>query len=166
MNANHYRELFDYNVWANRRVWTCVETLTDEQFYRPCDYSIGSVHDQLVHQMAVERLYLMRVTGEPVTGLPASSEYPDRDSSRAEWDDIEQAWRQYLPTLTDEMLEARLEFLSITTKTPQSCLRWQALSQAINHSTDHRAQILSLIHQVGGEKTVPQDFLYYVWKLE
>jgi len=44
MNASHYRRLVDYNYWAHRRVWDCVTPLTDEQFRRPSDYSIGSLH--------------------------------------------------------------------------------------------------------------------------
>lgn len=166
MNANHYRDLFDYNFWANRRIWSCVELLTDEQMTRPCDYSIGSIHDQLVHQMGAEWLFFTRVTGNPADSLPTASDYPDRAAIGARWDEVERLWRDFLPTLTDEMLEQPLTFISITTKKPQSCLRWQAMSQILNHSTDHRAQILSLIHQVGGQKTLAQDFLFYVWKLE
>jgi uncharacterized damage-inducible protein DinB len=38
-----------------------------------------------------------------------------------------------------------------------------SLMQILNHSTDHRAQILSLIHQLGGA-TIAQDLIFYSWE--
>ncbi len=35
--------------------------------------------------------------------------------------------------------------------------------QVINHGTDHWAQTLALIHQVGGQ-TLEQDFIFYAWE--
>jgi uncharacterized damage-inducible protein DinB len=35
MDNSIFAALFDYNAWANRRVWECVQPLTDEQFNRP-----------------------------------------------------------------------------------------------------------------------------------
>ena len=63
MNAERFRKLFDYNYWAHRRVWECVESLSESQFVQPCDYSVGSIHDQEVHTMSAEWLWLSRING-------------------------------------------------------------------------------------------------------
>ena len=166
MNADYFRRLIDYTFWANSKVWECVDTLTEAQFNQPSDYSIGSVQQQVVHQMNVERLWFTRIVGEPATAHLEAADYPTRPVIRQKWDEVEAAWRDYMPTLKDSDLEVQITFTSITTQRQSACLRWEGLMQTINHSTDHRAQILSLIHQVGGQKTVPQDFIYYVWNLE
>ena len=52
MNKHDVIRLFDYNFWAG------VEQLSTSQFDQPTDYSIGSVHEQVVHMLEVEWLWL------------------------------------------------------------------------------------------------------------
>lgn len=166
MNVEHYQRLFDYNRWANKRIWRCVQTLTEAQFTQPFDYSIGSICAQLNHQVGVEWLFYMRVTQQPNDGLPPVDQYPTRQALHQRWQEVDALWDAYLPTLTDDLLEEDLTFISVTTGTTKHVLRWEALTQMINHSTDHRAQILSAIHQTGSRQTLAQDFIYYVWALD
>jgi uncharacterized damage-inducible protein DinB len=39
---------------------------------------------------------------------------------------------------------------------------WQVLLHVINHGTDHRAQILRLLHDLGIQ-TTSQDYIFYVY---
>jgi uncharacterized damage-inducible protein DinB len=39
---------------------------------------------------------------------------------------------------------------------------WQVLLHVVNHGTDHRAQLLRLLHDLG-VKTTSQDFIFYVY---
>jgi uncharacterized damage-inducible protein DinB len=41
--------------------------------------------------------------------------------------------------------------------------RWEILAHVVNHGTDHRAQILSLLFQLGAP-TVEQDLILYLWE--
>ena len=163
MSANHYRRLFEYNDWANHRVWECAASLSDEQFRRPCGYSIGSIHAQLVHQMGVEWLFLQRTQGISPTSIPEADEYPTREAIRQQWDGIASDWLPYLAYLNDDALDGSITFTSFNGKTQRTMPLWEILSQLLNHSTDHRAQTLALIHQVGG-KTLEQDFIFYAWE--
>ncbi|MCL4256033.1 MAG: damage-inducible protein DinB, partial [Anaerolineae bacterium] len=54
MDKEFFIDLYLYNFWANRRVWDCILTLTDEEFFRELSYSIGSIHMQVAHTLAVE----------------------------------------------------------------------------------------------------------------
>lgn len=164
MSIEHYKKLFHYNFWANDRVWNCITRLSDEQFTRPCDYSIGSIHEQIVHHMTVEALWLERIQGKSPDRLGKTSDYPTREIIAGAWATIKSNWIAYLDSLNNDDLEESITFIGITSGKESTCLRWEGLSQVINHSTDHRAQILSLIHQVGGE-TIAQDFIYFVWDI-
>jgi uncharacterized damage-inducible protein DinB len=164
MNAAYFRRMINYTFWAHRRVWEQVALLTDEQFTRPCDYSVGSVHQQVVHTMSAEWLWLQRVQGtSPAAYIENTEAYPTRAAVRAEWDRIEAAWRAYGAALTDDQLEQTIEYVSVNGKVRRTQVRWEALAQVINHATDHRAQMLFLIHQLGG-KTNEQDFIFYSWE--
>lgn len=63
--------------------------------------------------------------------------------------------REYLAGLTDEDLQADFEHMKV----------WQVLLHVANHGTDHRAQLLSLLNQLG-MVTFPQDFIFHVWGMD
>ena len=87
--------------------------------------------------------------------------YPTREAIRVRWDDIEALAQDYLKGITEDQLTQGVKH---PTKTEEyQCLVWEGLFQVANHGTDHRAQILTMIHQFDGP-TVAQDYLFYLWK--
>ena len=163
MNKQDALRLFDYNFWADRKVWDHISALSEEQFKRPSDYSIGSVHKQVVHLMDVEAVWLARVRAAAPEIFHEAEVFPTREAIRALWDDVEAAWRTYLNSLPDGELQGVAEYISRTDGLLYRTPLWESLMQIINHSTDHRSQILALIHQLGGE-TSAHDFIYYTWE--
>lgn len=163
MNKRDVIRLFDYNFWAGRRVWARVVKLSAEQFTQPSDYSIGSVHDQVVHTMEVEWLWLRRMQSLPPDPFLTPADYPTYESIRTRWDAVEAAWWAYLNALPEGELAGILTYTSRTDGKVYSTPVWESLYQILNHSTDHRSQTLAQIHRVGGE-TIAQDFVYYTWE--
>ena len=87
------------------------------------------------------------------------ADFDDRENLRAHWDRVEQAMRAYLAALQDEMLFAKpIE----EPEEDRDLLVWQVLLHVVNHGTDHRAQILRSLHDLGVE-TSSQDFIFYVY---
>ena len=58
MDRQYFVERYDYNYWAQRRVWECVLQLSDEDFRRDLHYSVGSILDQCAHMIIAETLCL------------------------------------------------------------------------------------------------------------
>jgi uncharacterized damage-inducible protein DinB len=160
MNSDYFRRLYDYNFWAHQRVWACVLELTDEQFSRPHNYSIGSMHAQLVHTMGAEWLWLERLHGTSHNALPTPAEFPTRDSIRTQWDKIESDWRTYLNTLNESQLTQKIDYQNLSGKQFSTPL-FEILMHVANHGTDQRAQMLALLHHLGAN-TVEQDVIVYV----
>ena len=163
MNTAYLCRLLDYNYWAHRRVWDCVMALSEEQFTQSTDYSIGSVQAQVVHTMGAEWLMLSRAKGTPIQRIPPKENYPNREVIRAHWDKLEAEWRDFLASLSDADLMREVEYTSFVGNTVRRTPILDLFMQAINHSTDHRAQTLALIHRLGG-KTVEQDWIFYAWE--
>jgi uncharacterized damage-inducible protein DinB len=40
--------------------------------------------------------------------------------------------------------------------------RWELLIHVVNHATDHRAQILAMLHHHFGVKTIEHDMIFYL----
>jgi uncharacterized damage-inducible protein DinB len=160
MNAQAFRHLFTYHFAENRKIWdTHVMQLAYEQFTRPVNYSHGSVRDQITHLIDVDDVWFSELHGiAPLEPLPSATG-DDRAAIRANWDRVEQRMRAYLAALQDDML-----FSTPITEPEEDkdLIVWQVLLHVVNHGTDHRAQILRQLHDLG-RKTTSQDYIFYVY---
>lgn len=157
MNADAFRHFFRYHFSENRTVWDkYITTLTDEQFTQDVGYSHGSVRNQIVHLMSVDEAWFSGLRGVEVPD-DLDPAVVDRDSIRARWDAVEQHMRDYLAELRDDALnEKPLD------GEDKDLIVWQVLLQVGNHGTDHRAQLLRLLNDLG-VKTVSQDYIFYAY---
>lgn len=163
MNADGFRDLFNYHFTINRKIWDeCVVPLTQEQFLQAMPYSVGSVRNQIVHMMDIDHIWLQDIQGAPFNGYVDPEQYRDRAQLRAEWDRIEERMRAYLDALQDQDLVQTIEIENESGDT-SAFIVWQGLIHMVNHGTDHRAQLLSLLNTLGGA-TMPQDYASYFWK--
>ena len=110
--------------------------------------------------MDVDEVWFCELQGiEPSEPLPSPTS-DDRDIIRMHWDSVEQKMRAYLAELRDEMLFDK------PIKEPEEdkdLIVWQVLLHVANHATDHRAQLLRLLNDLG-VKTTSQDYIFYVYE--
>jgi uncharacterized damage-inducible protein DinB len=159
MNRETFVQLFDYCRWANHRVWGCVVALSEDDFHKPLNYSIGAIQKQIFHTMSIEHWWPHFLQ----TGQIHFHEYKpslDRTAIRALWDDVEADNAAYVAQLTDEQLNRLVHPSHWEPEEPAITAR-QALLQVLFHSMDHRAQTLAMLHSLGAP-TVEQDFLAYL----
>lgn len=164
MTADYFRLLFDYHYWALDRVWTCIDALTPEQFVQPLDYSVGSIRNQVVHTMAAEWLWMSRIQGTSPDYFPQGEDYASAAAVRARWAEQEAEYRAYAAALTDTELERICDYRTTAGK-PLSAQVGHILLHMVNHTTDHRAQILAMLHGMGAP-TVEQDLIFYLRERE
>ena len=160
MNASAFRHFYNYHFAENRKLWDVyITSLPYEQFTQAVNYSHGSVQNQIVHLISVDEIWFSELRGvEPCELLP-SANVDDRATIRAHWDKVEQSMRDYLAVLQDGMLSDKpIE----EPEEDKDLMVWQVLLQVVNHGTDHRAQILRLLNDLG-VKTMSQDYIFYVY---
>ena len=161
MNANAFRQFYDYHFTQNRKIWeNYITQLSPEQFTQAVNYSHGSVRDQIVHLLDVDDVWFSELrSSEPSEPLPGTSS-DDRNIIRAHWDKVEQKMLDYLSELRDDMLFDK------PIKEPdedKDLIVWQVLLHVVNHGTDHRAQLLRVLNDLGVE-TTSQDYIFYVYE--
>ena len=160
MNANAFRHFYNYHFAENRKIWDrYVTSLSHEQFTQPVSYSRGSVRDQIVHLINADEVWFCELRGVEPSEPLAPGNYDDRQIIRTYWDSIEQGMRDYLAALQDDMLFTK------PIKEPdedKDLIVWQVLLHVANHGTDHRAQILRLLNDLGVE-TLYQDYIFYIY---
>jgi uncharacterized damage-inducible protein DinB len=154
MNADNIRNLFDYHFRANRKIWDeCIVPMSDKQFREKIDYSLGSIRNQCVHLWNIDERWFCGFRGVEVVGFANPVHYGTKEVVRREWDRVEGIMKEYLATVQDEDLQKPYE---------AGLAKWQVFFHLINHGTDHRAQLLAMLNQMG-VKTFPQDYVFFAW---
>lgn len=160
MHADLFRDLYAYHFALNRKIWdVCIVPLTDEQFTRKVNYSVGSVRNQVVHVLNIDDRWFSGLRGEPVPGFLNPVHFYQRPIIRAKWDGVEARMRAYL----DQLQDANLMTQPFLAQDKDPTALWQILLHVANHGTDHRAQLLRILHDLGAT-TFPQDYIIYTWE--
>lgn len=159
MNANAFRHFYDYHFAENRKIWDkYVTSLSPEQFTKEMNYSHGSVRDQILHLIDVDEAWFRDLGAAEIPTSLAPEDMDDRAKIRAHWDNVEQMMRDYLAALEDDMLSEKP-----LTGEDENLILWQVLLHVVNHGTDHRAQLLRVLNDLGVE-TTSQDYIFYVYE--
>ena len=159
MNADAFRHYYGYHFSENRTIWDAYITpLSEEQFTQDLGYSHGSVRNQVLHLMSVDDTWFSGLRGvEPPDPLDPAA-IVDRNAIRTHWDAVEQRMRDYLAALRDDMLIEK----PFAEGEDRDLILWQVLLHVGNHGTDHRAQLLRLLNDLG-VRTVSQDYIFFVY---
>jgi uncharacterized damage-inducible protein DinB len=107
----------------------------------------------------VDEAWFSDIQGVEIPEPLDATNLDDRKYLRAYWDSVEQKMRAYLANLRDEMLFEK----PIPEGEDKDLILWQILLHVVNHGTDHRAQTLRLLNDLG-VKTEYQDFIFYVYE--
>jgi uncharacterized damage-inducible protein DinB len=111
----------------------------------------------MVHVATIDTRWRRGLQGDPdarfITFEPEA--YPDKASARVLWDDSAKAVQVYVAGLEEAELEAAVPGMNETV--------WQVLTHIAIHGSDHRAQILRSLSDLGAP-TFPQDFIIYLWE--
>ena len=148
--------LFEHNRWANLRAVAACAGLADAQLDASVHGTAGSVRETLMHIAGAEQRYAQRLSGREPT-------YNERDGGR--WPGTEQ-----LKQALDESGRALIELAGRADSDETLTLEYQGRShplptstlytQAINHATEHRSQIATILTQQG---VTPPDYSGWAW---
>ncbi|HEX3534933.1 MAG TPA: DinB family protein [Gemmatimonadaceae bacterium] len=151
MNAGDVRFLFEYDRWANARMFEAVDALTDDQ--------LASVRETLAHIVGVEWIWFQRCNGVNPSSAPEWMSNPTRDALRTELRAIERQWQQYVDALHDADLARVVDYVRLEGQTGSRKLV-HLLQHVVNHSTYHRGQVATRIRQAGGTP-IETDFMHF-----
>ena len=142
MNGNFLTKLFEHNNWANLQIIQACSILNDEQLdAEPQSATKGSIRSTLLHLVASQRGYLSLLTqlveARPNTPL-AFAELRESASISGEG---------LLALARDELsMSLKTQF---RTKDGFVIVPWVVMLQVINHATEHREQIKSMLSTQG-----------------
>ncbi len=138
-------DLFEHNLWANQRLLDVCSGFGDEQLAATTPGTYGSVRDTLVHILASEGRYVLTLTGsQPQPALTEGDPFPGFA-----------ALREHAQRVGEALVNIAADFnpALVTRGTRQGqpfAVRASALViQAINHATEHRTHVTTILSQQG-----------------
>ena len=117
---------------------------------------------QLLHYLNLERWWIhFLATGESKMMPEKKFEiYQDRAKLRQLWHETDETTIAYIKSLDEDELQRQIR-APWWQDTDSSITVAQALTHVVNHSTDHRAQTMAVLHTLGYEG-IEQDFMAYL----
>jgi uncharacterized damage-inducible protein DinB len=146
MNLQSILELFEYNYWAFDRVWQSINQLDDAKFVSDLGYSFGSIRNQIIHLISSHQRWLARLQ---LTGIPPHLDFadlPTRTLVKEKWNEARDEFLDYVYSLDRANLEVIIPYRISSRSIDTANSRWEILLHLVNHSTDHRSQILTLLN--------------------
>lgn len=161
--------LYEYDRWANNRVFEACSALSTELFTRDLGGSFSSLRDTLLHILAGEWGWLQywkqpspddAFLAEMISRrklLFDPNAFPELAAVRQKWAEVEKEQVEFIELLTDERLERMLP----VRKTQVRLIH--LMQHVANHSTYHRGQIARMMRQLGA---APQATDFHVFVME
>ncbi|MCA6078408.1 DinB family protein [Fulvivirga sedimenti] len=134
----HFVDLFEYNDWANQRMLITLEKneITDQKLI----LLYG-------HIVSAQIVWLNRIKDLPTSPFPLWEEYKVREL----WSMTEEStanWIYYLNHHKMETFEEMIFYKNSEGKKYENTIR-EIITQVINHSTYHRAQMAMRLKEIG-----------------
>lgn len=142
MSENILAKLFEHNNWANQKIIEACAALTDEQLDAPPQSATeGNIRSTLLHLVSAQYGYLRLLT------LPVEER---RDRVTVEFADIEKSVKKSGERLLELARdESKLPASRLQTRDDYWVEPWVIMVQIINHATEHREQIKSMLTALG-----------------
>ncbi|HXQ28233.1 MAG TPA: DinB family protein [Gemmatimonadales bacterium] len=149
MNVSDVRELFQFNAWANRRMFDALAALPTEQYRQDLKSSFGNIHGTLAHLVGAEKVWFARWQGQQPTALLKGDDVGSLQELRAMWEELDAERRQYLGGLTDALLGSTVVVRPTGGGKEYLHTLQQTIQHTVDHSSYHRGQIVTQLRQLG-----------------
>ncbi len=160
MNKQDILILYQYNQWANGKILTTAENVTQEQYLAPASFPHGGLRGTLVHALFAEWIWRKRWEGTSPTVRLKLEDFPTFESLCTRWAEEEKQLMDFVSGLTDERLNNTFNYTNTSGKAFSRIL-WQAMAHLVNHGTQHRAEAAAMLTDFG-HSPGDIDFIYFL----
>jgi uncharacterized damage-inducible protein DinB len=152
-----------FNVWANERMLTWLEPLTDEQLDEFIENSFPSLRKTICHIWDAEALWHARFNGNSPTDWPSKAFSGDKKALFEAVLDSSRTLLAFVESKNEDWLAEKFEFQTLTAGA-SAANHFIAIHHVLNHSTYHRGQLVTMGRQIGLVKPLGTDFI--TWSRE
>lgn len=150
MTTDLIRTFYEYDRWANERIFETAKGLTAEQLNTPGTAGQGSIRTTLLHQVSAQKNWLAWWDGrmsqqEAMTRGLDPNNFPNLDDVYGAWQELDAETRAFFEHLSDD--DMRREYTVTFPWTGQTVTYTlaQMMLHVANHATQHRSEVAAML---------------------
>lgn len=152
--------LFQHNLWANLKLLNACAALSQEQLQTALVGGYGTIEETFRHFVNSERHYLSRISTGQRLATPENEAPMNFDEMAASLQRTGEGFIEWAPKVAaDDKVEIQWDGDDYKgmVMVPKAII----LNQVINHATEHRAQIMATLTQLGIEPPSLDSWTYF-----
>ncbi len=139
-------QMYEYGIWANKKLLDKASELTDEELRKPFTPHGFTILGSLAHLVSAEIRWHQAWTSRPMSDPITVNEVPTIAAVRAKWETLWAERRAFIESLAPEQLAQ--PFTRTIRGQTQSVILWNALVHVANHGTQHRSEIAFMLTEL------------------
>ncbi|PWB23974.1 DinB family protein [Flavobacterium sp. HTF] len=148
MNADYFRMLADYTIWADTIVIEWLNQLNDDQWNQNITSSFSSIRQTALHIASAEKVWIDFWKCEPVPVFLAVDFNGTNKDLINIWREASKGMKKFIDECPEDNYLKDVIF-SYPRGGEGKMQFWQTVSHIVNHSTYHRGQLVTLLRQIG-----------------
>ena len=162
MSTAFIRDLYEYNRWANHRLFDFAAQLGENVCGRDVgkQFSMPTVTRMFGHMYGAESIWLSRWKGTSPPVMPGAR-FVSLADVRQKWDVLEAEQQAFITGLTDAALARTIDYKNTEGKAFTASLG-TLMQHVANHATHHRSEIATMVTMLSGS---PPDTGINTWTL-
>jgi uncharacterized damage-inducible protein DinB len=163
--ASLVRDIVTYNAWANQTLINWLKTKPEDVFTKEVASSFPSLKETLAHIWDTERFWLASINQMPAP--PSFRFQPYKGTLNELFESMlkeSEAYEAYIHSLSEEELVEIVNFDTPWVKGAKS--RFEFTYHAMNHSTYHRGQLITIGRHVGLTDAPMTDYNFYLLRVK
>ena len=148
MNIQDIHLIYEYNYWANKKIFASSANVTPEQFLAPASFPYGGLRGTLPHILDAESGWRGLFERQSFGADLSLDDFPTVQSLEERWQEEERAMRAYLASLRNEDMESHLRYTT-GEGVKRDRILWHCLLHVVNHGTQHRSEAAALLTDYG-----------------
>ena len=153
---NTLTNIFSHNLWANLGILECCAKLTDAQLDATIGGTFGTIRETLTHIVKSERSYFSRISTGKRYDFPADAPPLTLAAMVESARTTGQGLIESVPKVQPDD-SVQVDWEGVMTTVPLAVI----VTQVINHATEHRAQIMAILTQLGVEPPSLDSWTYF-----
>lgn len=158
MLNNYFKELAEYNQWANDKVCSWLEQIDEEQWTQQVVSSFDSIQKTVLHIISAEKAWVERFRKQEKIEWLQSSYQGLKEEHIALWRKTSEELKKFIEDFDENGLNKNLDFKRLNGQA-FSMPYYQLFAHVVNHATYHRGQLVTMLRQVGFTKVSGTDLL-------
>ena len=153
---NTLQTIFKHNQWANLRLFEKCNELSDAQLDADINGVYGSIRDTLLHIVRAEQSYFSRISTGKMYHHPEGAPPMILSDMITAVKTTGEGFVEWAPKILEDDA-VQIDWEGTLREVPRTII----LNQVINHATEHRSQIMSIMTQNGIEPPDVSSWTYF-----